>query len=618
MRTFEEIRTLCVQLQNRRTPLLQYMMEIKRHYEADWVVPMPDVKGEPKAAQFTPSLITDTIDALGMRASSTSPVTYCPATRQTATAQGRALQRRKILNGTYHDQKWKVKERRYYRHLCAYDTSSIFVEPDFKRKRITLNVRDPLFTYPEPKSAETVTPPEYVAYITRFSGEYLRKLYPKIREENGGPISSEHGHEEWDILEWVDTEQFAYGLLGPRSQEGKHIASQWSLSTTGDMSQGPWMPLAAPVRNLAGVCPAVTPQEISLHSVGTRLNALLGNVEMQTQLMAMEVMAQQRAVFPDMFVIGSENDVPRIAGGEWADGRTGRMNMLSGVQQVGQISQTPDQRTSQLIDRLERNTRVSAGLNPQMGGESFGSLRTGRALDSMMASSVDPRIQELHEVTEAWMPAVNTAILEQYKAYFPEDKIVFFSGWRGDKGLVEFVPKDTIDNSENIVTYSIPGADAIQLTQVLGSLYGSGAISLETFRSLHPYIDDPESERAEMVQEDVFKAMLAGAQEQIASGQMPIAIVAKLYKAVREGKSLEDAIVEADEEIKAAQAEAQQAAMEGAGNPADPMAQLGLAAGPGAAAPGMAPPGAGGPPPLAPGGPTPDMQAMLAGALGGA
>ena len=616
MRTFEEIRTIAIQLQQRRTPLLQYMMEIKRHYEADWVVPLPDVKGEPKAAQYTPSLITDTIDGLGMRASSTSPVTYCPALRMTAPSQNRARKRRKILNGTYHDQKWKVKERRYYRHLCAYDTSSLFVEPDFRRKRISLNVRDPLFTYPEPKSADTVTPPEYVAYIQRFSGEYLRKLYPAAREENGGPISSDHGHEEWDILEWVDTEQFAFGLLGPRSQEGKHISSQWQVS--GDMSQGPWMQLATPVRNLAGVCPAVTPQEVSLHSVGTRLNALLGNVEMQTMLMAMEVQAQQRAVFPDMFVIGSENDVPRIANGEWADGRTGRMNMLSGVQQVGQISQTPDVRTSQLIDRLERNTKISAGLSPQMGGESYGSLRTGRALDSMLSSSVDPRIQELHEVTEAWMPAVNTAILEQYKAYFPDEKITFFSGWRGDKGVVEFVPSDDIDSSENVVTYSIPGADAVQLTQVLGSLYGSGAISLETFRSLHPYIDDPESERQETVQEDVFKAMLAGAQEQIASGQMPIAIVAKLYKAVAEGKSLEDAIVEADEEIKQAQAEAQEAAMQGAAPP-DPMAaQLGLAAGPGAAAPGMAPPGAGGPPPLAPGGPAVDMQQMLAGALGGA
>ena len=616
MRSFEEIRTLAIQLQERRTPLLQYMMEIKRHYEADWVVPMPSVKEEPTAAQFTPSLITDTIDALGMRASSTSPVTFCPATKMTTKANDRALKRRKILNSTYHDQKWKVKSRRYYRHLCAYDTSSIFVEPDFKRKRIKLNVRDPLYTYPEPQSAETVTPPEYVAYITRFSGDYLRKLYPAVREENGGPLSKEQNHEEWDIVEWVDTEQFAYGLLGPRTQVGKHINTTWNYD--GDMSQGPWMPLASPVRNLSGVCPAITPQEISLHSVGTRLNALLGNVEMQTKLMAMEVMAQQRALFPDMFVIGSENDVPRIANGQWKDGRTGEMNMLTGVQSVGQISQTPDRMTSQLIDRLERNTRVSAGLNPQMGGESFGSLRTGRALDSMMSSSVDPRIQELHEVTEAWMPAVNTAILEQYKAYFPDEKLTFFSGWRGDKGLVEFVPMDDIDTSENTVTYSIPGADAVQLTQVLGSLYGSGAISLETFRSLHPYVDDPESERTEMLQEDVFKAMLAGAQEQIASGQMPIAIVAGLYKKIKEGKSLEDAIVEADEEIKEAQAEAQQAMMEGAPPSADPLAQLGLAAGPGAAAPGMVPPGAAGPPPLAPGGPTQDMEAMLAGALGGA
>lgn len=623
-RTFEEIRALAVGLQARRTPVLQYMQDIKRHYEADWVVPMPDVSGEPNMAQFTPSLITDTIDGIGMRASSISPSTFCPAVSMSKTASARATTRRKIINATYHDQRWKVKRRRYYRHLTAYDTASIFVEPDFKTGRVRMNVRDPLFTYPEPVSADQVRAPEYVAFITRHSGEYIRGRFPQVRDENGGPISDQDGEKEWDLLEWVDSEQMLFGLLGPRELDGRHISAKHRTDGNtpyGDISNGPWMQLGPAIPNRAGVCLAITPQEISLHSVGTRLNSLLGNVQMQSKLMAMEVLAQQKAIFPDMFVISNPNESPVIMnGGTWEDGRSGKMNMLSGVNNVGTLGQTPDVRTQAMIDRLERNTRVSSGLNPQMGGESFGSLRTGRALDSMMASSVDPRIQELHEVTEAWMPHVNSAILACYKGYFENQKYEFFSGWDGDKGLVKFEPGTDIETLENTVEYSIPGADTVQQTQVLGSLLGAEVISAETFRTQHPYIDDPEQERDRIVAESMHKAIVGGMQEQVASGQMPIAIVAKLYTMVSEGMDLPEALVKIDEEIKKQQAEAQAEAAQAQqqmGGP-DPMAQLGLAAGPGAAAPGALPPGAAGPPPLAAGGPGADMAAMLQGALGGA
>ena len=616
MRSFEEIRELAINLQTRRTALIRYMMDIKRHYEADWVVPMPDVKDEPTLAQFTPSLITDTIDGLGMRAASISPVVHCPAKGMGDRATAKALTRRKILSATYHDQKWKVKRRRYYRHMCAYDTACVFVEPDFATGMVRMNVRDPLTAYPEPVAADLVRAPSYVAFITRYSGGELRRRYREVRDENGGPITAENDHEEWDLLEWVDHDQLVFGLLGPREIEGKHISRRYR--TDGELGQGPWMQLGPAVKNRAGRCLAIMPQAVSLHTIGNRLNALLGNIEMQTRLMAMEVQAQQRAVFPDMFVVSNPNEQPVILnGGQWKDGRTGEMNLLQGVAQVGQISQTPDMRTQAMIDRLERNTRVSSGLNPQMGGESFGSLRTGRALDAMMASSVDPRIQELHEITEAWLPEINAAILASYRGWFDQQKYEVFSGWTGDKGVVKFEPGKDIEILDNVVSYSVPGADTIQQTQVLGSLLGANAISTETFQTLHPWIEDADAEKDAITQEALFKAMVAGVQEQIASGQMPIAIVAGLYERVRNGMALPEALLAVDEEIRQQQAEAAAAAQEAA--MADPMAQLGLAAGPAAAAPGMVPPGMeqGGPPPLAPGGPAVDMQAMLASALGG-
>jgi hypothetical protein len=117
--------------------------------------------------------------------------------------------------------------------------------------------------------------------------------------------------------------------------------------------------------------------------------------------------------------------------------------------------------------------------------------------------------------------------------------------------------------------------------------------------------------------------MLAGLQEQIASGAMPASLIAKLYKKLDNDMGLPDALVELDEEVReeqaAAAAEAQQG-MDPNAMMANPQAQMGLAAGPGAAAPGAPQPGMAPPPRAAPsgGGPAAEMQAMLASAMAGA
>jgi hypothetical protein len=171
------------------------------------------------------------------------------------------------------------------------------------------------------------------------------------------------------------------------------------------------------------------------------------------------------------------------------------------------------------------------------------------------------------------------------------------------------------------VSYAIPGADVVQVTQVLGSLLGAGVLSTETFRRIHPWIEDAASEHDQITEEEIFKAIIAGVQQQIASGQLPMSILAKLHKMLQEGKTLTDAMIEVDNTIREQQAQAQDAAMaaqEQAGM--GPDAQMGLAAGPMAAAPGAMPPGAASAPPpeLAPGGPGVDMESILAAAMGGA
>lgn len=628
MRDFDTIRQMTIDLQNRRSPVLSKMEEIRNAYEADIVIPMPDVADEPDMPNLTPSLITDVVDGLAMRAASVKPTVYSPALdpyKETGVrSKAYATDRRRILSATYHQNGWALLRRRYMRHLNAYDTASIMVEPDFKTGLPRMRVRDPLQTFPEERALESMDSPEYVAFITRYSGDYLRARFPSCRSEVGGPISNVDTTELWDVFEWVDTEQIRFGLLGPVQADGNHINRQYNYFG------GPWMPLTDPMPNLAGMCLAVTPGAVTLHRIGNRLNALLENAKWQSKLLSLDILAQEKAIFPDMYVLGSRGSAPRLMDGQWHDGRDGEINIVTDAERIGTLNQMPDVRTSQMIDRLERNFRVSSGLSPMFGGETPGAaLRTGRALSAMADFAVDPRIQEVHEIDEVWMPKVNEAIFNCYKGWWGGKKYTLFSGWSGDRGQVEFTPNQTIETTDNTVTYAIPGADIIQITQVLGSMLGSETISAETFQRHHPWIEDPHAEQTRITDEKLERGAVNGLLQQVVSGQVPMAVFARIREKMKDGSmDIFAATVAVDDEIRREQMEAQQAAQEqemAMAQQMSPQAQLGLAAGPQAAAAGAIPPelmaalqqqqAQQQAPPMRP---ADQMRQMLQGAMGGA
>jgi hypothetical protein len=621
MRDFETIRQMTMDLQKNRTPIIRKMQEIQYHYEADIVLPMVDVVDEPNMPDLTPSLITDVVDGLSLRAASVKPSIYSPALDPYKEVGVRSKQmatdRRRILSATYHNSGWALLRRRYFRHLNAYDTASIFVEPCFRTGMPKVRVRDPLRTFPEVRALETMEAPEHVAFITRYSGDYLRARFPQVRGEVGGPISEHDTTELWDVFEWVDSEQIRMGLLGPIYSNGDHIYHDFTQFS------GPWMPLTDPVPNLTGMCTAITPGAVSLHRIGNRLNSLLENAKWQSKLLALDILAQEKAVFPDMYIMANRGQSPRLADGEWHDGRDGDINIITDADRVGTLNQMPDPRTSQMVDRLERNFRVSAGLSPMFGGETPGSaLRTGKALNEMAGISVDPRILELHEIDETWMPKVNQAILACYKGYWPDKKYTLFSGWSGDRGQVEFVPSKTIETTDNTVSYSIPGADIVQVTQVLGSMLGAKTISAETFQRHHPWIEDPHAEQTRIVDETLERGAIEGMLQQVIKGQIPMSVFARIRKKMQDGqKDVFQATVEIDEEIREEQAQAQQVAQQGQQQQMDQaqqslMAQMGMAAGAASAAPGSMPQGAQPQPPQSPANQTDNMRQMLTQALG--
>lgn len=569
--TFQEIVQVVVNQMRVQGPTLNLMKSILDHYDGDFLIPVPEVPQEKKMPALTPALVGEVVDTLAQRAASQQPGIYCPAIdpskRQGRRSREYADIRRRIIAATYDKSRWALGRRRYYRHLAAYSTSGLVVLPDLGCGLPKLEVRDPLGSFCEPAAAEELRQPKWAFFVNRYSGLHLRNNFPASRSENGGPISPVTGDWLWYVVEWYDEDQQVIGIVAPVDQFGPHI----------NVQSPPYL-LLSQAENRLGRVPVVMPHNVSLGKIAQRLGTLLGNVDLQAKLMSLDILAQERAIFPDMYAIARPGGQPTVLGGRWKDGREGDINLVTDVESIGVMRSTPDMRTSQIVDRLERNLRISSGLVPQAGGENWGSLRTGRAMDSLMGVALDPRIQELHEVTQSYMPEVNRLIFDTYKTFWPSKKFSMYSGWPGDTGLVEFTPSEHIEINDNTVSYSIAGADVVQTTQILGGLYGANALARRTFMQRHPYIDDPDSE-ASMIDEEAFEQATRDAVlGQIQSGQLPLVIASVIWNELRKGKSIFDALEAAD--AKARETQATQAPPPDPGMVGPPGTMPGLAAGP--------------------------------------
>lgn len=576
MRTFDEIVQLTLDAQRRQSPIVSKMRDILDRYDGEWVLPMPELVNEPTMPPLTPALVGEVIDKAAQRAASVPYATYCPAINPNKNTGLESLEfagiRHDIIAAIYHRSKWKLGIRRAYRQLSAYHTCSIVVIPNMREKLPYVEVRDPLSAFVEPQAYEQLRQPCYGGFLTRYSGAELRKLYPKVMDENGGPISSDEQGELWDVVEFYDPEQIVFGLVGPVRSSGDHIAER---------AQGaPFMQLSPVFPNRAEYMPIVQPHNVGLGKISSRIGQLLGNIDLQAKLMSLDISAQEKAIFPDTFILGGQNgETPELINGRWVDGREGETNLVRGASQIGVLRTTPDQRTGQMVDRLERNVRVSTGLIPQSGGENWGSLRTGRAMDSMSAIALDPGTQELHEIMEAWMPHANEAILRTLKGYWGPRSYSMATGRQVDRKPVKFIPNKHIEIFDNTVSYSIPGADVTQMTQILGSLVGAGFMARASARAKHPMIEDAEQEERAVKMEQIEEAVMTAFMGKVAEGAIPLEASQLVFKAVRDGESVMSAIEKAEK--KAREMQAAIAPPAPAGMAAPPELMPGLESGPG-------------------------------------
>lgn len=540
---------------NADTPLIQQMVAIRDAYNCDVVIPLADTAGEPSLPPAQPHIVADTIDNTAMRAAGQRPTIYCPALDPTNDASvKRAGIRRKALYARWHDSAlWDVLLYRSFRHLVGYGTNAIVVVPDMVKGKASVEIRDPLTAYPDSRVGEETRRPINVGFVYGRSADWIRRNYPQAIPKLNLPGTGRYQSDLWDLVEWIDEEAIVVGILGPRYPTFSNPSIEQRLSLSMELSRIP---------NRAGTCPVAIPRRVTLDRVAGQVASILDQEALLQRLTALDIVAAEKAIFADMVAIGKDGRPPQLISGRWKDGRTGEINLMTdGAVQVLQTA--PGPLTHPVLDRIERNAAMAAGKSPFMGGETTGSLRTGRAIDSLGGYSVDPRIEEAQKIMARGLMQVNESIIAVEKGYWPSKKYTCFSGWPGDMSHVIYTPSKDFESDENVVTYPMPGTDVQGATVALAQLTGAGLMSRETARRKHPLIDDAEHEEHSIIAERLEDAVLQGFLTQASQGTLPLPDASRIKQLVDKGTDIVEAILQAHNEAQARQATEAPAAQPG-------------------------------------------------------
>jgi len=530
--TFPEIVSIMQARRRASGPLINACLEVKRRYNGEWVLPLPFMDDDPEVGNMGPALIAESVEHLSRKSASVRPGIYVPALDPGKQGGGRTSPewadiRRKALSATWFRSKAGLSIARAYRHFYGYATYSLMWVPDFDLSQPRMVVRDPLTAFPEPKAPEDITLPGNVGFISSHSVDWIMANYPQSATLLKG--SRAGINMMWDLVEWIDPDEVVIGILGPRFEDNTRqdlTTGGYGYNTTG-FAGGNAMELRR-WPNRAGCVPAVCPAAVTMDKIISAVARNLGQSDLIGRLQALDIVATERAIFPDRYVLGKLGQTPSIVGGRWKDGREGETNIVLDATAIGELHNTPDPTNKQAIDRAERNYRVSTGLVPQAGGESYGALRTGRGMDALMQSSVDPRVGEGQENMEYALGELNRAAIKMYKGYWGSKSFSMYSGWPGDSGHVKFTPDTHFESEENVVAYPVLGTDRAGLTVELGQLLGAKGLSLRSFRRKHPDIDDPEGEEKQVLIEAMQNAVLTTLLQHASDGSTPPEDLAKI------------------------------------------------------------------------------------------
>jgi hypothetical protein len=517
-----------------RGPLIQAMEELKGAYKGEWALPLPELDREERVSVAI--LVNQAVDALGQRIASTTPdVQYPPTKPDQKKAETYARIRRSANLAWWEQNRIDLKMARRARHYVGYGVSPVVLRPNSQWGAPEWQVRDPLSTLPGPTTGADDFCPDDAIFCMRRTVGWLEERYPIVGAMSTD-MDEETDEQEVDLVEYVDAEEWvliAISLPSPYSGEPQLM----------ELSRVP---------NRTGMCPAVVPGRITLDEPEGQFNQMLGMYMTQAKLMALEVIAVQKGIFPDTWVIGREGMSPEIV--RTANGLTGEVGVLvNGALQT--VQEQPGYLTNPTLDRLERAQRLTGRIPSEWGGESASNIRTGRRGDAVLSAVVDFPVQEAQRSFARSLEEENKRAVAIAKAYFGDQPRSFYVSWKGARGPVDYTPNVHFDSDENRVSYSHPGADINNLVIGLGQRLGMGTISQRRFMELDPLVEDYEREHDHVIAENLEQALLQAISQQAAQGAIPPADVARIMELVRADKlELAAAVTKVQEEAQARQA----------------------------------------------------------------
>jgi len=542
VKTIEEIISIYTTRSRINGSAKSRMRTLRDYYNGDVVVPLPELDQEEKSA--VANLLAQGLDQTAMRIASTQPDIFCPAIdSDTKRARDNASKRRKALFGWWEHSRMDLQLSKRARHLIGYATTCVQLRFNSQTKCPEWHLRDPLTAYPAKMLGVDDLRPRDVIFAYERSLGWLKQHYPEaaLKFSNDNAVNEDHPIE---MIEYVDGEEQV--LIGTRSP----IQTVSFGNTT---QSSPFMALElerAP--NPLGETPVVFAQRISLDDAQGQFDGILGMYQMQARLMALEVIAVQKGIFPDTWLVGRAGETPQIVNP--ADGLTGEVGIIRGGE-LRDLSLQPGYMTNPAIDRLERAQRLTAGIPQEFGGESTSNIRTGRRGDAVLSAVVDFAVQESQRILSRSLQEENKIAISMSKKYAGNKKHSFYVSSKNAKGHVDYTPNKDFDSTENIVSYSHPGADINNLVIGGGQRVGMGTMSKQSFMALDPLVDDPEFEHDSVIAEQLEAALLSSIQQQAAAGAIPPADLARIMELVKNNDmELAEAIDKVQKEAQERQA----------------------------------------------------------------
>lgn len=501
MRSVEDIASLYGQRVSRLAPRHARMRRVASIYDGTASLPLPELSRDEKAA--VPNLVQQGTDQMARRAASVLPNIVCPPLRPgIKVSEDKADQRRMVHYGWW--ERSRIRKLARYRAgwFITYSSAPAIVRPDAKLGMPRWEVYSPFDVFPAATHISSFTPQDI---IVRHKRDYrwLLDNYPeqavKIRRKyKCGP------DDEFDVLEYIDDECVAFVLLG-------HDKADTGGYHTPPQEGQPYLELTR-YPNRAGVCWGVVPERPSLNAPAGHFDNVVGMYETQAALMAMEIIAVRRSIWPEPWLENPNNSAqPNII--QHPDRNSGTPGIITNGR-LTTIQMDPSFRSVNTMDRLEYAQRQTAGLPSELGGMSQENVRTGRRGSQVLSASIDFTIAEVQDALAEALQEEMVRAVEISKGYFDVTKTISLST-KGARGKVTYKPSDTFEkDSETLVSYPVSGTDLSDLVINVSQRVASGLMSKRSGMENDPMVDDADAEERRVRFEGLEQAFLSSVQMQ--------------------------------------------------------------------------------------------------------